>query len=322
MMSNSRSVRWFLPTVLVGALLMAAAMSTPAWGAGYGELLRFDGKGTNDEGSAFELQEETHAFGVNSEDGSIYVGDEKQELSEEFLIQKYSATGAFEGAALLQPNEVGKKELPEGIESVEDLEGIAVVPAEERIYALVTYKREVKDAIDPDKEVAGALYAFKTTPVKNTKGKLELVPASGTNEEGVLASISVLEADSETQGQALLNPSGIAYDPNKKEVVILGQVDEVRGPRRRIDTRRLTGGLRQRRGLLREWREGRNPRDPAGIHRGADHGVPLRRARRLRIRSVSTGLLRTAPRRSKRRGCPGDLPGSQQRQARVVRRGQ
>ncbi len=210
---------------------MAAATSAPAWASGYGELLRFGGEGTaaKPKGHAFELQEETHAFGVDQEGaeaGSIYVGDEKEELSEEFRIQKYSSTGAFEGGVILQPNEVGKKELPAGTEAVDDLEGIAVAPQEERIYALVTYQRGLTDKVDPSVAAAGVLYAFKTKPEMNSKtGKLELVPASGTNEEGVLASSETLAVGSEIVGQALLKPAGIAYDPKTKEVLILGEQD-------------------------------------------------------------------------------------------------
>jgi hypothetical protein len=243
-MSNFRSVRWLLPPLLAGLLLMVAAMSAPAWASGYGELLRFKGTGTNKEGHVLELQEETHAFGVDPETGSIYVGDEKEELSEEFRIQKYSATGGFEGSVILQPNEVGKKELPAGIAAVDDLEGIAVAPKEERIYALVSYERADADKVDPSVTVAGTLYAFKTKPVTNSKtGKPELVPAEGTNEEGVLASSETLGASSETVGQALLRPAGIAYDSKTKEVLILGQMEGASGMHMALDRVTNTGAL-------------------------------------------------------------------------------
>ena len=73
------------------------------------------------------------------------------------------------------------------------------------IYVLVTYKRNNSDKIDFGKEVAGAVYAFSTTP----NGE-ELVPAPNANQEtGLFASATpLLQATSETHGQALLEPSG------------------------------------------------------------------------------------------------------------------
>ena len=237
-MSNFRSVRWFLPPILMGLLLMAAATSAPAWASGYGQLLRFDGKGTekHKEGHAFNLEDETtRAFGVDAENGDVLVGDEEgREESEEFRIQEYSHLGVYLGKAVLQPGEIeekGKviKAEPSGMEEVAHLEGFAVAPGENRIYALVTYDRSRSDTVDAGKEVAGALYAFKTTPevIVNKKGESESVlPSATANPEGLLASTEALKASSETLGQALLEPSGIAYDPALKEVVILGRVDE------------------------------------------------------------------------------------------------
>jgi hypothetical protein len=222
-MPTFRNFRWILPPVLAGLLLLAAA-STQAWAAGsYGELLRFNGVGTGAlKGHKFDLEEEVHAFGVDpSEGNSIFVGDEKSEASEEeFRLQKYTSAGAFQGEALLKP---GGSKLPTGISYVEDLDGVAVDPANEIVYLLVTYARSNNDAIDFSKEVAGAIYAFSTKP----NGSNALVPAKDANQTtGLLASIETLKANSETQGQALLEPSGITVDPKTHEVMVLGEVDK------------------------------------------------------------------------------------------------
>jgi Immunoglobulin I-set domain len=223
-MPTFRNFRWILPPVLAGLLLLAAAISTQAWAAGsYGELLRFNGVGNGAlKGHKFDLEEEVHAFGVDpSEGNSIFVGDEKSEASEEeFRLQKYTSAGAFQGEALLKP---GGSKLPTGISYVEDLDGVAVDPVSEIVYLLVTYARSNSDAIDFSKEVAGAIYAFSTKP----DGSNELVPAKDANQTtGLLASIETLKANSETQGQALLEPSGVTVDPKTHEVMVLGEVDK------------------------------------------------------------------------------------------------
>jgi DNA-binding beta-propeller fold protein YncE len=65
---------------------------------------------------------ETHAFGVDPTDNSVYVGDEP--IKGEYRIQKFSATGQFIASVSFKPvNPIG-------------LEGIAVDPVKERVYAL------------------------------------------------------------------------------------------------------------------------------------------------------------------------------------------
>jgi hypothetical protein len=227
MMPTSRNFRWSLLPLLASLLILAAATSTPAQASGgYGELLRFNGIGTGaTKGHKFDLEEEVHAFGVDSSEGdSVFVGDEKSEASEEeFRLQKYTAAGAFEAAAILKP---GGSKLPTGISYVEDLDGVAIDPASEDVYLLVTYGRSGSDAVDFGKEVAGAIYAFST----KANGSGELVPAKDANQTtGLLASIETLKANSETQGQALLEPSGITVDPMTHELMLLGEVDKGEG---------------------------------------------------------------------------------------------
>jgi hypothetical protein len=222
-MPTFRSVRLTLSFAVACLALLVGVASASAASPGYGELLRFNGVGTGAaKGHKFELEEETHAFGVDPTDNSVYVGDEKSGSSEEeFRIQKYSAAGAFQAAVLIKP---GGNHTPEGMQYTEDLDGVAIDPVKKRIYVLVTYKRSGADSVDPSTEVAGAVYAFSTTP----SGE-ELVPAEGANEKGLLASTTALNANSETQGQALLNPSGITVDPATHEVMILGEVDQGAG---------------------------------------------------------------------------------------------
>jgi Immunoglobulin I-set domain len=224
----NRGVTSFLRAGLLPALLAAGALLVPLLASAapadaassYGELLRFGGKGTNRTGAEFQFAgEETHAFAVDPASGSVYVGDETAEGSEKLRVQSYSASGAFEGEATIKP-----PNLPKGIASFEGYEGFAVTHEENRIYVLATFKRFAEDAFDGNIVVAGALYALKSTP---TDGKLE--PAEGTGKEGLLGSAETLDANSETQGKALLEPSGIAVDPLTGEVLILGIDDEGAG---------------------------------------------------------------------------------------------
>jgi hypothetical protein len=197
------------------AILLSAAPANAA--SGYGELLRFGGKGTNKTGTELQLAgEETHAFAVSPETGNVYVGDETAEGSEKLRVQSYSEPGAFQAEATIKP-----PSLPKGISTFEGYEGFAVDAKEKRIYVLALFKRFVEDTLDGNSLAAGALYALNST---GTAGKLE--PAAGTGKEGLLGTTETLGANSETQGKALLEPSGITVDPLTNEVLILGITDQ------------------------------------------------------------------------------------------------
>ena len=219
-MPTLRSVRLYLPPILIGILAVAAAMSSTALAVGgYGELSRFKGG----KGHEFELEGgETNAFAADPETGTIYVGDEKSNSSEELRVQSFSSSGTLEGEALVKPPAT----LPTGDEqAVFGYEGIAFDSKLKRIYVLAVYKRFSEDAIDGAVETAGALYAFKSTP----NGSKVLEPAEGTSktkgEEGLVGTLETLRSNSETPEQALLKPSGITVDPETDEVLILGLVD-------------------------------------------------------------------------------------------------
>lgn len=207
---------------LVGCLAPVSLLAaTSAHASGYGELQRFPGKGTNGKGKEFVLSgKEAHAFTANPETGASYVGDETTEHSEDLRIQTYSAAGAFEGEGIIKEHSLPSG--PGGFEGLEEYEGFALDAKEKRLYVLATYTRFSEDDVDPGATVAGSLYALNSTP--GASGKLE--PAANTGKEGILGTTSTLGGDSETQGQALLEPSGITVDPLTGEVLILGLVDE------------------------------------------------------------------------------------------------
>ena len=121
-MSRTPSLRLRLLVALAGAILLLGAMSAAARAESYGELGHFGEAGTGN--GRFQIPYETseiHAFGVDPTDNSVYVGDEPTEG--EYRIQKLSATGQFLASVSFKPAH------PIG------LEGIAVDPAKERIYA-------------------------------------------------------------------------------------------------------------------------------------------------------------------------------------------
>jgi hypothetical protein len=217
MNTNIRGASWL--GVILGGLLLALCMSAPALAAGgYGELLRFGGKGTNNAGKAFEFAgEETHAFAVDTETGAVDVGDEKEEHSGNLRLQQYNANGAFEAEAIIKE----PTKMPKGAPGLVGYEGFAIEPKAKRLYVLAVYKRFAEDKVDPSQEVAGALYALSTVP---SGGKL--VPAEGAGKEGLLGTVESLGAGSETQGSALLDPSGIAVDSATGDVIIMGIVDD------------------------------------------------------------------------------------------------
>jgi PKD repeat protein len=197
--------------VLTAALALGGLLSSVSGARAetYGELAHFGAAGTGV--GQFRLVGSptmgTHALGVDPTDNSVYVGDEP--LKREYRIQKFTVGGHFQAAtALLKPA------------NRDGLEGIAVDPAEKRIYVLALERRSESASIDSTKPAAGTLYAFST----EQSGEV-LEPAPGTD-EGVLVGPSAFEADSEALGRALLNPRGIAVDPSTHDVIVLGEVDE------------------------------------------------------------------------------------------------
>jgi hypothetical protein len=244
-MPNFRNARWIFLSVLAGLSLLGAVIASSAGAAGYGETLRFNGKGTGSiKGSPFDLEEQVHAFGVDTETNSIFVGDEEtteEEFNEKFRIQMYNAKGEYQADAILKP----AKSLPKTIREVSSLDGVAVDPSLKRVYVLVTYTRELADSVDPGIEESGAVYAFSTVPTEK-----KLPPAEGDENAttGLFASIKTLHGESEIQGESLLKPTGITVDPRTHEVLILGQVDASKNSDGQLALERLSdsGALQSR----------------------------------------------------------------------------
>jgi PKD repeat protein len=205
-MPTLRDIRQYLPTALVIAILTACVAPTVAVAETYGQLSRFGASGTSH--GDFDIRTGDNAFGVDPTDNSVYVGDEPGAKKGEYRIQKLTASGTYVAAtALLKPP------------NHDGIEGIAVDPVEKRIYVLALEKRSEAAAVDAEIPAAGTLYAFSTEPSGET-----LVPAPGTNPEGVLTGPSTLEPQSEVPERALLEPKGITVDPTTHDVIVLGEI--------------------------------------------------------------------------------------------------
>jgi PKD domain len=228
-MARPLFLRYRLLLVLVGGLLLLGCGAAVASAVEpYGELTHFGSAGTGK--GQFQIPPETHdyAFGADPTDNTLYVGDEP--TSGEYRVQKLGPKGEFLASVSFKPaNPIA-------------LEGIAVDAAKERIYVLAVALRG-NGAIDPGTSAAGTLYAFKT---KASGEKLESAVSGASTEakEGVLANPAALETESETQGHALLEPSGIAVDPTTHDVIIMGVEDrgasQMRDALQRVSE---TGGL-------------------------------------------------------------------------------
>jgi PKD repeat protein len=245
--AHSLRARMRLIVAAAGCLLAVAALALlPSTvradeAKGYGELTRFgetgDGLGQLDE-------TRTRALGVDpSEGNSVFVLDEPKKPKKvlkttvrSFRLQKFTeSSGKYALSASVEFHEtyakVGGEE--EG-ESEPTAEGLAVDPAEGRVYLLAVDFREKEkgtgkidqEAEGADLPVASTLYAFST----KTESGAKLVPASGTKtlgseEVGVLDGATELNAQSQTAGKALLAPHGITVDPQTHEVIILAHID-------------------------------------------------------------------------------------------------
>ncbi len=214
-MWSSRRASWLSATLALFAVLAFAASASAAspWGE-VGE--RFNGVGTGTEkGHKFLISEISRLFGVDTKENGVFVGDEVSERfeGEAFRIQKYSEKGVWEGEGEIKPPaEAGTSELL-------TVEGIATDAELGRIYVLTVYERGLLK-LDPGIAAAGRIYAFEAEPVSK-----KLVPAKGTNSEGVLAS---LEPASETKGKSLLEPHGLTVNQKTHEILILGENDEAK----------------------------------------------------------------------------------------------
>ncbi len=240
----ARSARGRSSAVVLASLasvLLTCLMALPSSAAAqepYGELARFGGAGVGN--GRFELREATEAFGVDPEDGGVYVGDEPAEEGKsvkypvgDYRIQKLGSKGEFLGAAAFKAKCAGGEgKTCIGEEAEVGIEGIVFDTvknekgeSERRLYVLSTLERRADQKFDSETIAAGALYAFSTKP-KEEGGEKKLVPAAGTGPEGVLVGLEAMKGDSKEQAGALLEPKGITVDPTTHEIIIAGEVDE------------------------------------------------------------------------------------------------
>ncbi len=207
-MSTLRSIRRRLPALTLLCIPIMVALCSQAQAGTYGEISRYA------LGSKVTLQAETDAFGVDQADNSAFLGYRDGENGK-YGIEKVKVNAANKGEVLgsitFKPPKGSSEELSE---TAEGMEGIAVDPVKDRIYALARYEHVASNGTV---YVAGLLYAFSTEP---QSGKL--VFASGTN-EGVLSEFTTLKA---ATGEGILSPQGITVDPTTHEVIILGEVEE------------------------------------------------------------------------------------------------
>ncbi len=205
--------------IIAATLLFGAAIPAAAGAAPFGEISRFGSAGIGN-GQFSEAGTETIAFGVDSGDESVYVGDKPS--AKVFRIQKFSASGTYIASANI-------KALPgEGA-----IEGVAVDSTAHRLYVLVVLTRGEAE-LGESAAAAAEVYAFSTEAVG---GKLE--PASGTVEEGVLVGKSTLKPSSNTPGQPLLEPSGLTVDPVKHDIILMG-LEEKTAEEPRVALERFT----------------------------------------------------------------------------------
>jgi PKD repeat protein len=204
---SSRLLQLRALPVLTCALLIVCILPAIARAAEtYGEVAGGGFVGKVGAGNKeFKITLGTHAFGVDTTENSVYVGDEPKKG--EYRIQKLTASGTFlaQTALFKPPNHDG-------------IEGIAVDATQKRVYVLALEKRGEALTIGPSMPAAGTLYAFSSEQSGET-----LPPATGTS-EGVLTGPEAFASQSDAAEAALLEPRGIAVDPSTHDVIVLGEV--------------------------------------------------------------------------------------------------
>jgi hypothetical protein len=207
---KSMPVRASAPRCLLAALavslLLIGAFAAAAQADPYGEIQRF---------GAGEIKLPVKDLGVDPETGSVYVAE--QETQKRFVIRDFAlVAGKYKDVA----KAAFTAKDPYAAVGSDEVEGIAIDTKLKRLYILALERRAQEE---PDEEVAaaGALYAFDTEP----NGTKELEPAPGTTPEGVLVGEEALKPFSLESGVSLIEPSGIAVDPENDDVAILATVD-------------------------------------------------------------------------------------------------
>jgi hypothetical protein len=196
---------------------IAAACASAATG-NYGEITHFASKGSGE--GQLEGEAEATDIGVEptSTGNNVYTVDvpgKKAYESNEFRLQKFEEVGGKWQAVGSVDFTPVDDEAKEEIDDV--IEGVVVDPTLHRVYVLASETRSEKLSELPGDLAAAEVYAFSTTPSGKT-----LVPAEGTK-EGVLAAPGILHPLSTKPGQPLLEPYGLALDPQTHDLLILGE---------------------------------------------------------------------------------------------------
>lgn len=185
-----------LTVLLLTAMLTAGASQAASWG----ELGHFADK-------SGEVNEPEATLGVNPEDGSVWVVDNE---GAKFRLQKFENSG---GSWKVVASTTFK---PKGTET--EAEGVAFDPGLHRAYVLATQERSGNAGkIDPFDQAAADLYAFSS---QTSTSKIE--PATGTGEEGILATPTTLKPTSNVHGESLLAPGGITVNPTNHQILVTG----------------------------------------------------------------------------------------------------
>ena len=210
--------------LLALALLVAAALvSAPTSGAAvtkWGDLGHFGELES-------EISAPQEAFGVNPEDGSIWVVDVVVVAKEEeFRLQKFEKSGATWTA--VASHVIGPIEAATGTER--EAEGVAFDTKDKRAYVLLTEER-IKSPHKEEEPVASELLAFSTTtsgnaiePASGTKAGGVLVPRTEADLSGSPVGKTEFSPNSTEKGMSLFAPGGITVNPTNDQVLITGWV--------------------------------------------------------------------------------------------------
>ncbi len=245
-----RPARAGIASLVLAALLLACARAGMAQAAsvkGYGELTRFgEASSANPTPTGKVSSTGVHLIGVDASENSVFVLDEPKpqeettvenqqgefEVTRHFRLQQFSDSGAPLASVSFDETGPGEEIEEYEPEPKRTIEGIAIDQKLKRVYVLaVDLRQSVYQVTDPKKEVleefeqdsdapvASTLYAFET----DNKGGL--AHAKGTTVKGILDGSKELDAQSTEPGKALLEPAGIAVDPENDDVLILAHED-------------------------------------------------------------------------------------------------
>ncbi len=173
-------------------------------------------------------------------DGSYYILDSPNE--DEFRLQRFTGSKVEASISFSPPLTSPEKKGIEGAGREAVNMTLAVDPSRNRVYVLTHYERktpspkEEKEEETTEKPVfpldsgvsaAGTLYAFEyASATKTLTSVAKRKNEKGEEEPGPVLSRTVLAAQGETPGEALLDPRGMAVDPSTGNLVVTGNQDQ------------------------------------------------------------------------------------------------